>query len=138
MVTLTVYFDDPWWVGVVEMEADGELRVARQVFGSEPPNEVVHQFVLRELPRLLAQPRLGLPSNAAPLPRRVNPKRAAREAGRLTDERGLATRAQAALRLEMEARKKERRVQSRAEREREAEVKREKARAKALAKRRGH
>ena len=52
MVTLTVYFEDPWWVGVVEMEADGELRVARQVFGSEPPNELVHQFVLRELPRV--------------------------------------------------------------------------------------
>ncbi|MCW5848855.1 MAG: DUF2992 family protein [Anaerolineae bacterium] len=38
MVTLTVYFEDPWWVAVVEMEADGELRVARQVFGSEPSN----------------------------------------------------------------------------------------------------
>ena len=138
MVTLTVYFDDPWWVGVVEMEADGELRVARQVFGSEPPNEVVHQFVLRELPRLLAQPRLGLPSNAAPLPRRVNPKRAAREAGRLTAARGLSTRAQAALRLERETHKQERRIQSKAEREREQEIQRAKGRAKALAKRRGH
>lgn len=138
MVTLTVYFENPWWVGVVEMEADGGLRVARQVFGSEPPNEVVYQFVLRDLPRLLTHPGLGIPGDAAPLPRRVNPKRAAREAGRLTEARGLSTRAQEALRLEREAHQQEHRLQSKAERERDAEIKREKARAKALAKRRGH
>ena len=138
MVTLTVYFEDPWWVGVVESEADGELRVARQVFGGEPPNELVYLFVLRELPSVLARSRLALPGEAPALPRRVNPKRAAREAGRLTEARGLSSRAQAALRLEREAGKQARRVQSRAERDREAELKREKARAKALAKRRGH
>ncbi len=137
MVTLTVYFEAPWWVGVVEMEADGELRVARQVFGSEPPNEVVYLFVLRELADVLARARLATACDTPP-PRPLNPKRAAREAGRLTEVVGLSTRAQEALRLEREAHKQARQVKSKAEREHEAEVKRAKARAKALAKRRGH
>ena len=35
-VTLTVLFDEPFWVGLYERETDGRYEVARVVFGAEP------------------------------------------------------------------------------------------------------
>ena len=32
----TVYFEDPFWVGVYERSQDGKLEAARVVFGAEP------------------------------------------------------------------------------------------------------
>lgn len=137
MVTLTVYFDDPWWVGVVECQDDQVLRVFRFVFGSEPSNEEVFTFVLRSFVPLTSQMIAGI-AGAALASRRVSPKRAAREAARRVQERGVSTRSQEALRVAQEAQKCERRVRDRAEEERQAVDKRQKVRAKALARRRGH
>ncbi len=33
---LTVWFADPFWVGVYEREAEGRLEVCRHTFGAEP------------------------------------------------------------------------------------------------------
>ena len=33
---LTVYFDEPFWVGVFERIEDGNLSVAKVTFGAEP------------------------------------------------------------------------------------------------------
>ena len=33
---LTVYFDDPFWVGIYERVLDGELEVSKITFGAEP------------------------------------------------------------------------------------------------------
>jgi hypothetical protein len=36
------YFEDPFWVGVVECQAGGALQAARHVFGAEPsPGEML-------------------------------------------------------------------------------------------------
>lgn len=137
MITLTVYFDDPWWVGVFEV-ADGDaLRVARHVFGGEPSGPELLHFVLHHFINLIER---ATPSDAAPEPsaQRINPKRAAREAARATQSHGASTMAQAALRIQIEAHKRERRIVTREQREQEAEDKRRKAREKALARRRGH
>ena len=34
--TLTVFFDDPFWVGVFERIEDGKLFVCKVTFGAEP------------------------------------------------------------------------------------------------------
>ena len=136
MNTLTVYFDDPWWVGVIACEEAGTLRVYRHVFGSEPSNEEVLAFVLREYLRLTSRPVAGIASDAEKPPRR-NPKRAAREAARMTAARGISTKSQEALRVAREAEARERQATSRAERERAAEYKWERARAQARARHRG-
>lgn len=137
MSTLTVYFDEPWWVGVVEQEEMGELRLFRHVFGSEPSTAEIYELVLRDMERLFTQPAVKIETHSEP-PKRVNPKRVLRDAARETAIQGISTKSQEAMRLLIEAGKQERHIQSRAEREREADLKREKARAKALARKRGH
>ena len=135
MIALTVYFDDPWWVGVVEIGDGGALRVARHVFGDEPSGPDVLHFILHRLTDLIEHAPSGVV--AAPIERRISPKRAAREAARSTRHHGVSTKAQEALRLQIEARKPQRRVLSREQREQEAQLKRQKAHEKALARRRG-
>ena len=46
MVTLTVFFEDPFWVGVVERAENDYLSTAKIVFGSEPTDRLVFQFIL--------------------------------------------------------------------------------------------
>ena len=43
---LTVYFDDPFWVGVFERIEDGKLSVSKITFGAEPKDYEVLEFVL--------------------------------------------------------------------------------------------
>lgn len=47
-VNLTVYFDEPFWVGVFERVKAGTLSVCKATFGAEPKDYVVLDFVLRQ------------------------------------------------------------------------------------------
>jgi hypothetical protein len=47
MATMTVFFDDPFWVAVLELHHDGRVRAARQVFGAEPTDAEIYQYLLR-------------------------------------------------------------------------------------------
>lgn len=136
MNTLTVYFDDPWWVGVIACEEAGALRVYRHVFGSEPSGEEVLAFVLHDFLPLTSRPVVGIAGDTE-VPLRRNPKRAAREAARQTAEHGISTKAQEALRVTREAEAQTRQATSRAERERAAEQRRLQTRARARARHRG-
>ena len=44
---LTVFFDNPFWVGVFERVDDGKLSVCKVTFGAEPKDYDVWDFVLR-------------------------------------------------------------------------------------------
>ena len=44
-VTLTVYFDDPFWVGVFERVENGKLSACKVTFGAEPRDVEVLEFV---------------------------------------------------------------------------------------------
>ena len=44
---LTVYFDDPFWVGVFELIKDGKLSVCKVTFGAEPKDCEVWEFILK-------------------------------------------------------------------------------------------
>lgn len=131
-IRLTVFFEDPFWVGVVERHEGETLQATRQIFGAEPAPTELLDFVLRRLDRLLERP---APAVAAgqPAERRANPKRAAREAARDLARRGGTSQAHEALRLQIEQSKQVHRQQSRAEREaietRKWELKLEKAKA---------
>lgn len=137
MPTLTIYFDEPWWVGAIEFEADGQPRLVRHVFGAEPSGPEVLAFVQHDYVHALERPAATLTAEAEPQ-RHVNPRRAARAAARAMRTRGLSTKAQEALKQLHEQQKQERHVMSRAAREQHAAHKRQKAREKTLARRRGH
>ena len=42
---MTVYFEEPFWVGVFERIEDGKLSVAKVIFGAEPKDYEVQQYI---------------------------------------------------------------------------------------------
>lgn len=44
---LTVFFDDPFWVGVFERHDEGLLETSRVVFGAEPKDYEVMRLSLK-------------------------------------------------------------------------------------------
>ena len=47
-VTLTVFFEDPFWVGIFERIADKKLSVIKFVFGAMPKENEVYEFILKK------------------------------------------------------------------------------------------
>ena len=78
---LTVYFEDPFWVGVLERIEDGALSVCKVTFGAEPKDYEVWDFILKYYDRLEFSPSVAV---AAAKKNRGNPKRQQREARKQT------------------------------------------------------
>ena len=132
---LTVCFEAPFWVAVYEREEAGRLTVCRQVFGAEPRDGEVYQWLLASWRTLAFSPAVALERREAG---RLSPKRAQRQARAAAEQRGVGTRAQQALPLELEERKQARQAQSRRRDAAEAERKFQLRQEKKKEKRRGH
>lgn len=132
--TLTIFFEDPFWVGVVERRTEGELRVCRIVFGAEPRDFEVLDFVRRTLPALCFSPAVETETRASA----DNPKRRQRQAQKLLENSGVGTKSQQALASQRELLKKTRKQRSREEKEREAQRHFERKQQKRREKQKGH
>jgi hypothetical protein len=135
-IKLTIFFEDPFWVGVVERQEQGALVAARHLFGAEPAPAEVLEFVLYRMSRLLEGASVAVKAMPAE-PRAINPKRAARVASRALAQRGSSTQAQEALRLQLEQNKRIRRQRTKAERDADAERRRQLKLQRAKARHRG-
>ncbi|MFE4974830.1 YjdF family protein [Kitasatospora sp. NPDC056651] len=97
--TFSVFHDDRFWVGVLEVAGPGGVRAARHVFGTEPGNAELLEFVRRDFDGLLdaalASPEVAVERRARRRP--VSPKRLARQAAKEQATRPLSTAAEAAL-----------------------------------------
>ncbi|MBG9794855.1 hypothetical protein ABD76_21200 [Paenibacillus dendritiformis] len=120
---LTVYFETPFWVGIVEEQFGNQVKACRHVFGAEPKDAEVMEFVMTRMNPLLEQVQSGVETEIS-RKRPVNPKRLARIVAREMQRHGISSQSQEALRLELEARKKERTVRTREQREALKEKKR--------------
>lgn len=100
-ITLTVFFDSQYWVGVFERVENETLTVAKAVFGAEPTNEEVHEWVLTQFQTLVYSP--AVECNVM-RPLATNPKRRMRQAAQARLD-GVGTKAQQALQLAHEAKK---------------------------------
>lgn len=115
---LTVYFEGPFWVAVLERTDEGRYQAARVVLGAEPSDAELfaylahHHHDFRFGPALTAAPPPEAPVRSA--------KRAQREAKKDADRRP-GTRAQQALAEALADRKQVRRTVSRQAREAENE-----------------
>ena len=132
--TLTVYHDGQFWVGLAEHVEDGRCGVARIVFGAEPSDEEILQFITGKWARLSFFG--GKPAEASKPAK--NPKRRAREASRALRRPAMGTKAQQALASQRETMKRESaraRSQRRAD---EAEARFEQRKLRRKQKHRGH
>jgi len=106
---LTVYFDDPFWVGVFERIEDGKLSVCKVTFGAEPKDYAAWEFVLKHYYELKFSSAVETGSRSAA----DNPKRRQRNARKQLEHSGVGTKSQQALQMQLEQNKQERKVKSR-------------------------
>lgn len=110
---LTVYFEEPFWVGVFERIEDGKLSVAKVTFGAEPKDYEVQEYIQKYYFSLKFSPTVDIVVKDI----KRNPKRMQREAKKQMQETGIGTKSQQALKLQQEQNKQERKVRSREKKE---------------------
>ena len=112
---LTVFFEEPFWVGVFECVSDGTLSVCKVTFGAEPKDYEIYDFILKNYYRLRFSPAVETDVKEAV----HNPKRVQREVRKQILNTGIGTKSQQALKLQQEELKMERKTVSREQREAE-------------------
>lgn len=117
-LTFHVFFEDPFWIGVVERISDGTMEVCKITFGTEPKDCEVYDWLLKNYDRLRFSPAV----KAEVKKEHTNPKRRQREARMQTAVSGIGTKSQQALSLQNEQFKEERRVRTRQQKEAEKEA----------------
>ncbi len=131
---LTIFFEEPFWVGVFE-ELDGDkLSVCRVVFGAEPTDAEIYDFILRHYYRL----RFSVPVKTEIKQKADNPKRRQRNARKQMESSGIGTKSQQALQKQFEENKTERKRTTREQREAKKQRQFELKQQKRKEKHRGH
>ena len=112
---LTVFFDDPFWIGVFERIENDKLSVCKITFGAEPKDYEVWESVLKNYGKLEFGPSVDVVVKAEA----TNPKRVQRELRKQSAHFGVGTKSQQAIQMQREQRKLERKAISREQREAE-------------------
>lgn len=133
-VKLTVYFDDPFWVGVFERIENGKLSVCKVTFGAEPKDFEVWEFILKNYYNLKFSPAVV----AVIKQTADNPKRRQRNAEKEMQSAGIGTKSQQALAAQREEMKTERKKMSKEHKEAEKQRKFDLKQEKRKEKHRGH
>ena len=110
---LTVYFEEPFWVGIFERFCDGKLSVAKTTFGAEPKDYEIQEFILKYYYHLRFSPAVAVAAKEL----KKNPKRMQREARKQLKDTGIGTKSQQALKLQQEQMKTQRKLISREKKE---------------------
>ena len=116
-LVLTVFFEEPFWVGVFEKTENGKLSVSKVVFGAEPRDNEVFEYFQKHYKELRFSPAVATVASKTV----SNPKRMQREARKQTSANGIGTRSQQAIKLQQEQNKLIRKTKSREQKEAEKE-----------------
>ena len=116
---LTVFFDNPFWVGVFECVEENKLSVCRVVFGAESKDYEVYDFILKNYKNL----KFGSSLEVKVKKIKSNPKRLQREVRKQSKQVGVGTKSQLALQKQREEMKLERKTESKKIRELEIQRK---------------
>jgi len=131
----TVLFENPFWVGIIERNDDLGYSVARIVFGSEPTEVQLYEYIQKEYKNI----RFSKPiKNYQPKEEVHNYKRTQREIKQVMSKIQISSKAHEAMRLELEKNKQTRKELSKSEREAEEEKQRQIRQEHKKEKHRGH
>jgi hypothetical protein len=131
----TIYFEDPFWVGVFEHLDDSGYALAKVVFGGEPSDAELLQFCKTQFFTLDFNPAERSPLVAE---EEVGFKRRQRQIRKQMEQTGIGTYAQRALKAQYENAKETHHQASRQERENESKQKYLKRQAARKEKQKGH
>ena len=131
---LTVFFEGPFWVGVFERVSNGKLSVCKIVFGAEPKDHEVWDFILKHYYELKFSPAIETEVKQTA----DNPKRRQRNAKKQLQISGVGTKSQKALQMQREEMKIKKKQISKEQRETEKQRQFDLKQQKRKAKHRGH
>ena len=114
---LTVFFEEPFWVGAFERISEGKLSVCKVTFGAEPKDSEIRDYILDHYMELRYSPEVETRKKISA----DSPKRRQRNAGKQMQNSGIGTKSQQALQRQREELKTERLQRNREDREAEAE-----------------
>lgn len=112
---LTVFFEEPFWIGIFEKIEDGKLSVAKITFGSEPKDNEVYAYILKNYYQLSFSSIVTIDVKDRP----KNPKRKYRKVQKELKNTGVGTKSQQALKMQQEQMKTKRKQLRRKQREAE-------------------
>ena len=118
--SLTVLFEDPFWIGLFERIIGDKYEVCKIIFGAELKDYEVYDFLLKNWNKLRFSPPVEIDNIKE---QKINPKRRQREVKKQMENRGIATKAQQALKLQYEQNKLGKRTRNRELKEAEKERK---------------
>ena len=131
---LTVYFEEPFWVGVFERVDNNKLSVCKVTFGTEPRDYEIWEFILKYYYDLKFSPAVETAIKQV----EDNPKRRSRNARKQVKNTGIGTKSQQALKHQQEESKAERRQNSKEQRDAEKQKQFELKQQKRIEKYKGH
>lgn len=114
--SLTIMFENPFWIGLFERIDQQGLSVCKVTFGAELTDKEVLEFVDKNWHRLQFSQSV---ETLSILETKKSPKRQLREAKKQMQSQGIGTKSQQALKLQQEQNKMERKQRTKAEREAE-------------------
>ncbi len=116
-IKATIFFEKRYWIGAFERTDKEGYAVARHIFGAEPSDPEIHEFILNHYHEL----KFGELKEIHIEIQRMNPKRVQREVRREMEKMKETTRpstlAQDYMREELEKKKKEKKSVSSAEKQ---------------------
>jgi len=132
---MTVFFEGPFWIGLIERKTGKHCEYCKMIFGAEPRDYEVQNYLLKNWRLLKFSPPIEAKVSVK---EHNNPKRMQREAQKEVLTTGMGTKAQQALKLQQEQGKQERKKKTQEMRELESERLFELRQKKRIEKHRGH
>lgn len=119
---LTVLYNEPFWVGIFEVEEGECYKASKVTFGAEPKDAEVYEFLLKNYYKLNFV-NIESEDHDEKLKKRKkeNPKRLQRKIHKEVQDKGIGTKAQIALKKQHEENKIERKKRTKEEKEAEEE-----------------
>ena len=137
-ILATIFYERKYWVGSFERTDEEGYAVARHIFGAEPTDPEIYQFVQEHYTEL----KFGPPQAFELEVKRISHKRMQRqikkEMEKLKESSKPSTHAQDVMREELELKKKERKKRSRTEKDEHKEKQFSLKQQKRKEKKRGH
>ena len=110
---LTVFFENPFWIGIFENFENDNLSVCKVTFGSEPKEYEIYDFILKKFYNL----RFSNEMKSNFREKAKNPKRRQREIKKELQSKKFLKKSEEILKLQYEEKKKERKVKTKQEKE---------------------
>lgn len=101
-IKATIFFEKQFWIGTFERTDKEGFSIARHIFGGEPSDTEIHQFVLDHYQEL----KFGEPKEITVEIKRVNPKKLQRAMQKFKEASKPSSLAQNYMRAEVEKQKK--------------------------------